>query len=184
MKEIKKWKVLQSEYLFNEPWLTVRRQRMELPNGSVVPAYYVLEYPAWVCVIGITEEGKMLMVRQYRPGLERVSCELCAGVVERSDVSYEEAAKRELLEETGYGSGTWELFMTTSANPGTHNNLSYCFLATGLRKLTEPHPEATEDLSVEFYKPEQVLEMLEKDEIVQSIQAAALWKYFYKMKER
>ena len=86
-REIKKWKLLSSEYLFREPWLTVRKQRMELPNGAVVPSYFVLEYPAWVCTIALTKEGKMVMVRQYRAGIEKVLLELCAGVVDEGDAS-------------------------------------------------------------------------------------------------
>ena len=83
--EIKKWKVLGSEYLFRRPWLTVRRDRVELPNGTVHPEYYVLEYPTWVNVIAITEEGQFVMVRQYRHGLGEVSTELCAGVAEKGE---------------------------------------------------------------------------------------------------
>lgn len=183
MKQIEQWKVLSSEYLFKEPWLTVRRQRMELPDGNVVPSYYVLEYPSWVCTIALTREGKMIMVRQYRPGLERVLLELCAGVVDPGDDSCMDAAKRELMEETGYGRGEWQLLMTTSANPGTHNNVAYCFLATGVEKVDEAHPEKTEDLSVELWEPTEVLKMLQRDEIMQSMHAAALWKYFYNASE-
>lgn len=179
MKEIGKWKLLQSDYLFKEPWLTVRKQKMELPDGVVVPSYFVLEYPAWVCVVALTKEGKMIMVRQFRVGIERVLIELCAGVVEPEDTTFMDAAKRELLEETGYGNGKWELYMTTSANPGTHTNLTYCFLATDLEKIGSSHPEETEDLSVELWQPEEILNMLQKDEILQSIHAAVLWKYFY-----
>ena len=91
-------------------------------------------------------------------------------------------AKRELLEETGYGNGTWKLLMTTSANPGTHANLTYCFLATDVEKVEESHPERTEDLSVELCDPEEVLRMLQNDEILQSMHAVALWKYFYNRK--
>ncbi len=180
-KEIKKWKTLVVEYLFREPWMTVRRQRMELPNGNIVPSYYILEYPAWVCVLAFTKDQKMIMVRQYRPGADRILTELCAGVVDADDATFMDAAKRELREETGFGGGNWRLFMQVSANPGTHNNMTYCFLATGLEKLEEAHPEATEDLAVEFYEPSEVLKMLEKDEIIQAIHAAALWKYFYAM---
>ena len=42
------WKVLESEYLFNEPWLTVKKEKCELPKGKVMKAYYTLEYPTWV----------------------------------------------------------------------------------------------------------------------------------------
>lgn len=182
-KEILPWNVLGSEYLFREPWLTVRKDRVKLPNGSIIPSYYVLEYPAWICVIGVTKEGKMLMERQYRHALGKVSYELCAGVAEDSDETYLEAAKRELWEETGYGRGNWSHFMTMSANPGTHTNLSYCFLATDIEKISEPHQEMTEDIAIELLDIQEVKEMLQKGEIVQSMHAAPLWKYFCEMKE-
>ena len=178
-KQIQPWKVLQSEDLFKEPWFTVRRDKVELPNGSLIPSYYVLEYPAWVCVIGITREGKLLMERQYRHGLGRVGYELCAGVVEDSDPSYLEAARRELWEETGYGKGHWETYMVFSVNPGTHTNLTYCFLATDLERIGEPHQEATEDIAIELLEPEEVKELLMENQIMQAMHVAALWKYFY-----
>lgn len=177
-RQILPWKVLESAYLFKESWLTVRKDKVQLPNGNMIPSYYVLEYPVWVCVIGITKEGKMVMERQYRHGLGKVSYELCAGVVEKSDTSYMEAAKRELWEETGYGNGEWKLFMVVSANPGTHTNLSYCFLATGLEKLGDPHQEETEDIAVELLEPAEVKVLLGRNEVLQAIHAAALWKYF------
>lgn len=181
-KVIKPWTVLQSEYLFQEPWFTVRRQRMALPDGAIVPSYYILDYPEWVCTIALTKEGKMILVRQYRVGIGRVLSELCAGVVDPEDAGCMDAAKRELLEETGYGNGNWRLLMTTSANPGTHSNLVYCFLATDVEPVAEARPEETEDLAVEFAEPAQVLAMLQRDEIIQSIHAAALWKYFYQLR--
>ena len=69
MSEEKKVKVLQSEYLFNRPWLTVRRESIVLPNGNPVPEYYVLEYPEWVNTIAITRDRKFVFIRQYRHGL-------------------------------------------------------------------------------------------------------------------
>ena len=52
----RKWKVLKSEYLFKRPWLTARRDEVELPNGVRNPEYYVLEYPDWVNVLAITRD--------------------------------------------------------------------------------------------------------------------------------
>ncbi len=73
-----KWEVLESEYLHRRPWLTVRRDKVRLPDGTVHPEYYVLEYPTWVNVIALTPEGKFVMVKQYRHGLGIVATELCA----------------------------------------------------------------------------------------------------------
>lgn len=61
----KQWTVLESEYLIRRPWLTARRDWVRLPNGVENNEYYVLEYPDWVNVIALTEDGKFIMERQY-----------------------------------------------------------------------------------------------------------------------
>lgn len=176
--EIKKWKVLSSTYICREPWFTVRKEKVELPNGQIIPSYYVLDYPAWICVLAVTREGKLILERQYRHGLGEVGYELCAGVVDPTDASFLEAAKRELLEETGYGKGDWKLYMTENPNPGTHSNLTYCFLATEVEVVGERQLEATEDIAVELLDPEEVEKLLLQDRILQAMHAAPLWKYF------
>lgn len=173
----KKWKVINSEYLFREPWLTVRRDHVELPNGNQIPQYYVLEYPNWVNTIAITKDQKFIFVRQYRHGLQCTSMELCAGVTEKEDDSPMISAQRELLEETGYGNGNWVKFMETSANPGTHTNMTFCYLATDVEKISGQNLEPTEDISVHLLSLEEVKELLLNDKIVQSMHAAPLWKY-------
>lgn len=173
-----RWKVLDSTYLFREPWLTVRRDSVEVSNGQVIPSYYVLEYPEWVNVIAITKEGKFVLVRQYRHGLERISYELCAGVCEKEDGSPLQSAQRELLEETGYGNGKWEEYMIISPNPSTHTNKTYCYLATGVEKLKEQELDETETLTVHLLSREEVKELLVRNEIMQALMAAPLWKYF------
>ena len=102
--KIKKWRTVESEYLIQRPWLTARRDKVELPDGRVHPEYYVLEYPDWVNVIAITEDKQFVMVEQYRHGLEDVFTELVAGVIEKDEAPLA-AAQRELLEETGFAGG-------------------------------------------------------------------------------
>lgn len=174
----RKWKVLESTYLHRKPWLTVRSERVELPNGNQIPEYYVFEYPDWINVIAITKEHKFVFVRQYRHGLGETSFELCAGVCEKEDPSPLVSAQRELLEETGFGNGEWTGYMTVSANPGTHTNLTHCFLATDVEQVTTQHLEDTEDLTVHILTLDEVKELLETDQIKQAIHAAPLWKYF------
>lgn len=178
------WKKLDSEYLYRDRWLTVRKDRVALPDGPVIPSYYVLEYPDWISVIGLTKKGEFIMIRQYRHGIERVSYELCAGTCEPEDPSPLETAQREMLEETGYGKGHWQEWMVVSANPGTHNNLTYCYLATDLEWIGEQQLDETEQLSVHLCTLAEIRAMLEKNEILQSLHAAPLWKYIvYRMQE-
>ena len=95
------WKVLFSEYLIKRPWLTVRRDKLQLSTGKIIPEYYVLEYPDWVNVTAITKEGQIVMERQYRHGAGSTNYEIPSGVMEKGETPLE-AAQRELLEETGY----------------------------------------------------------------------------------
>ena len=172
-----KWKVLKSEYLAHKPWFTVRCEEVELPNGNIIPEYYVYEYPEWINVIAITKEKQFVFVSQYRHGLGLSAYELCAGVCEKEDASPLVSAQRELLEETGYGNGKWEEIMVVGVNPSTHTNLTYCYLATDVEPLTAQHLEATEDLSVHLLSLEEVKELLLEDKIKQALHAAPLWKY-------
>jgi ADP-ribose pyrophosphatase len=172
------YKTLASEYLHKEPWLTVRKDKVEVPNGHVIPAYYVLEYPDWVNTIGITKEGEMVMIRQFRYGLGIAAYELCAGVCEDFDADPVESAKREMLEETGYGNGEWKKVMTIAPNPATQTNLTHCYVATGLEKIADQNLEKSEDITVHLFSKEEVKRMLVNDEIVQALHAAPLLKYF------
>lgn len=178
MKDIDmKWKTLDQKYLIKRPWLTARMDKVELPTGAIIDEYYVLEYPDWVNTIAITKEGKFVFVRQYRYALGKTVNELCAGVIEQGEDPMV-AAQRELLEETGFGGGNWQAWMTLSANPSTHTNLTYCFLATDVELQTAQHLDQGEDIEVRIFTREEVLEMLQQGEIWQSLMAAPLWKYF------
>lgn len=172
------WKVLTSEYLARKPWFTVRHERLELPDGQQVPDYYVFEYPDWINITAITRDGHFVLIDQYRHGLGETSYEIPAGVSEPTDASMLAAAQRELAEETGYGGGEWRLLMTVAPNPATQNNLTHCFLATGVERLGEQHLDPTEDLRVHLMTRREVLELLRRSEIRQALMAAPLWRYF------
>lgn len=175
--KIEKWETVDSHYVIQRPWLTARCDTVRLPNGTVHPEYYVLEYPTWINVIAVTAEGRFVMVEQYRHGLGDVFTELVAGVAEEGEEPME-AARRELMEETGYGRGTWQQFMVLSQNPGSTNNLTYTFLATDVEKIDEQHLDATEDIAVRLLSETEVKQLLVDDRIKQALMAAPLWKYF------
>ena len=175
---IKEWKVLESEYLVRRPWLTARRDRLELPDGRIIPEYYVREYPNWVNVIAITKDGQFVMERQYRHAARKISLELPCGVMEEGETPLE-AAQRELLEETGFGGGQWKKLMELSPNPSAMSNTTHCFLAIGVEKIAEQHLDETEELSVLFMTKEEVKRMLNENQICQALMVAPLYKYIY-----
>lgn len=176
-----KWKILESEYIAHRPWMTARCDKVELPDGRIIPEYWVLEFPDWVNVIALTKEGDMVMVRQYRHALGVTGYELCAGVMEEGETPLQ-AAKRELMEETGFGGGDWTEFMSLCANPSNHTNLAHTFLAVGVERINEQHLDESEELTWHIMPQSEVFEMLKRDEILQALMTAPLWKFFYEKK--
>lgn len=177
MKNEEYWKVLDREYIIKRPWLTARRDKVELPDGRIIDEYYVIEYPDWVNVIAITKDGQFVMEKQYRHGLRVFSTELPCGVMEKGETPLE-APQRELLEETGYSNGEWAKLMTIAPNPGSMSNLTHCFLAIGVEKVSEQSLDATEELSVHLMDESEIKSMLENDQIYQALMVAPLYKYF------
>ena len=172
-----KWRTLGSEYIIRRPWLTARRDTVELPNGAVNDEYYVLEYPDWINVTAITADGQYVFVRQYRHGLGQTCHEIVAGVIKPGEQP-EAAARRELMEETGFGGEKWRELMTISPNPSTVTNVVHCFVATGVERLGTQHLDATEDIEVCLFTKDDVLRMLERGKIMQALMAAPLWRLF------
>ncbi len=172
----KPYKVLDSKYLFRRPWLTIREERLELQSGGIIEQFYVFEYPRWVNVIAITKENEVVLIRQYRHAIGEVYYEIPAGVCEDGE-DLLEAARRELLEETGYGGGEWTHFMTLCANPAIQNNRTYTFLARGVEKKANQKLELTEEITVHLKSKEEVKNLIYQGEIIQALHAAPLLKF-------
>jgi len=170
--------VLAREYLFRRPpWLSLRSERLRLPNGREIPEYWISEYPTWVNVVAVTPADRVVLIRQYRPGIAGVHFEIPAGVVDDADPDSQAAARRELAEETGYGGGRWSLFCTLSANPALQTNVTHTFLAEAVEPIGRAAPETTEDLRVHLVPLGEILTLLDAGELVQALHAAALLRY-------
>jgi 8-oxo-dGTP pyrophosphatase MutT (NUDIX family) len=173
MTKIEKWRKLASKYLVKEKWATLRVDEVMLPNGTVKDDYFVLEYPDWATAIALTEEGKMILVRQYRHAADIVSLEVPGGVID-GDEGPEAGVKRELLEETGYTFKTCKLVAELYPNPATANNRTFTYVLTGGIKTHEQHLDEHEILSVEEYTIDEVKLLLKENKIAQCIHVAAL----------
>jgi len=168
------WKTLASKYLFTDNWLTLRVDKCELPDGKIVEPYYVYEFPDWVTAVALTTDQQIILVRQYRHALGQTILEIPGGCVDKTDVDYESACARELLEETGYQFEKIEFLCNTSANPSTNNNLMHVYLATGGVKVKEQQLDEAEDIEVLLCSIDEVKQLLRENKILQSMHVTAL----------
>ena len=177
---MEKWTLLDSKYIIKRPWATLRADRLQLPNGNIKDEYYVLEYPTWVNMVAFTEQNQLLFVRQYRHGANEILVELPAGVVEDHEKP-EEAARRELMEETGYAFDSIEYICKLYANPATSGNLTYTYLLKGGRKVQEQQLDDSEDIEVVVMNIQEAKQFLLDNRIGQALHSSALFYCFKKL---
>lgn len=178
-----KWKVLSSEYLFNDNWFKVRRERCETPGGKIVDPYYIYDFSTWVGALPVTEEGKILMVKQYRHAIGETCIEIPGGCVDDTDADLEAAIARELREETGYAFSSFEYLGKISPNPSTNSNLMHMFLAKGGKKVTEQQLDDNEEIEVVEMSMEELKSLLRNNQLLQSMHVSCLLYGLEKMGE-
>jgi ADP-ribose pyrophosphatase len=148
---MKKWKTLNSEYVYKTPFGNLRKDKCELPNGYVIDGYYINEYADWVNAIVVTKENKIVLVEQYRYAGDGMFLEIPAGKIEENE-TYEEGILREVREETGFTSMMKPIKLGEfMVNPATQNNKVITFLIMDAYKKFEQELDETEDIEVQLF---------------------------------
>jgi ADP-ribose pyrophosphatase len=176
------WKRLRSERLLETPYFALRSDRLRLPGGGVKDPYYVVERPDAAIIFPLTGEGEVVLVRQYRPPLERMELGLPAGLVEEGEEP-EAAARRELLEETGYSGDHWEPLGSLASSPSLKDNWAYLFLARGVEKSAPPAPDEHELVEVVRVPVGDLRGLIRSGEIVSSSGVAAIMLALERLRE-
>ena len=171
---IKKSRRLERKILRKSNILTYCVDTVELPDGNVAE-YDVMLHNGGVAVIAITDEGKMVMVRQYRHAFDRITLEVPAGKRD-GDEEFLTAAKRELREEGGYLCERIEHFMTINTAIAYCDEVIEVYLATGLRK-TSQDLDPDEFVEVCEMDPDELADMVFNCEIKDSKTVAAIMAY-------
>lgn len=152
-----KVRVLKSEMVYKGPVFGVRRDEVVEPNG-VRARREVVTHPGSVVVLPVLNDGRILMIRQYRYATRRYLWELVAGRIEEGE-TVKAAAARELKEETGYRAKKFRVFMDLFPTPGFLEERMYLLLAEGLT-AGEAHPEADEKIFSRAYKVSELKQMV------------------------
>jgi len=154
--------------------MNVREDTVQLPDGSILDEYYVVEYPDWACVLCLDESGHVILTEQYRHGTQRVCLELPAGVIEE-DEAPEDAAKRELLEETGYRSSDWTFLGRCAPNPGKDTSYAYLFLARNAVNEQPQNLDASESIAVRRITPAEIKRLAHSMQMIHGIHLATVF---------
>lgn len=176
-----KWKILESEHIIKDRWISLRADKCQMPNGRIVEPYYVLESQNYVNVVALTEANQIVLVRQYRHGLRESFLELPCGIVEKNDSSPLETIRRELAEETGYRSDDIISTGINAPNPARYNNLDHYFLARNAKKVSEQKLDETEQIDIVLRPFDEILNIIDRGEIMNAMHVASIFMALRKL---
>ena len=171
------WPRLKSDQGPQLPLFNVRLDWLENPRTREVLQRLVLETSDWVNVVALTPEGRTVMVRQFRFGIGKITTEIPGGIVDPGETSGE-AARRELLEETGYTTKDWVYLGAVEANPAIQNNLCHHWLARNVVKNGQVDLGDGEDIAVMEMTVEEIKVEINEQRLLHSLALSALARVF------
>jgi 8-oxo-dGTP pyrophosphatase MutT (NUDIX family) len=145
---IRHWQRLGSETVYTCRVFSLAKHRNRSPRTGEVHDFFVLDSSDWVNIVPITPDDQVVLIRQYRHGVDDITLEVPGGMVDAADPSPLEAARREMREETGYDSTDVVPLGSIHPNPAIQANRCHTFLARSVVKLHEPQFDTTEETEV------------------------------------
>jgi len=173
----KSWDVLRSEQGPNLVLFQTRYDWVRNPRNAKSMKAVVLEAADWVNIVAVTPDKKILVVKQFRFGVARITTEIPAGIIDKGETP-EQAAMRELKEETGYSTNSWKYLGWFEANPAFLNNVCHSWLALDVVKTDSPHLDEGEEISVTELSLKEVLGEIEQGHMRNSLTVLALSQVF------
>ncbi len=180
------WEEISREHLVQDEWIDFRRSAYRYPDGRVFEPFYSYSRRDYVVIVASDEDGNYLCVRQFRQGIKQVTTEFPAGGIERQggreyraegesgeEGAALEAAKRELLEETGHVSDEWTYLLTIPSNATIADNYAYIFKAENCRRVAGQHLDETEVLNYEKRSAEEIETMIHEGKFQQAMHVMA-----------
>jgi ADP-ribose diphosphatase len=159
--------------LRREPWIEVFEEHLRLPDGRRVDDFYTIRLRNFVAVAALTQAGELLMVSHYRHGPRRMTRSLPSGFIEAGETPAD-AARRELLEETGYVADTWEALGSWVVDGNRRCGEEHVFLATGARRVADPTMDDLAEATVELMAVDEAVDRLWRGDISELASASGL----------
>ena len=157
-----KWKSLTKEsILVKNPWFEIFKEKIQLPDGKVVPEYYEIEMPHYTAVFAVTVEQQIMVLRCYRHAVGEVTLTMPGGMIEKGE-SPLAGMQREFLEETGYVAKKWKSLGSFKGNSTRGCGTYHLFFATGAESVQKPDSGDLEELELLLWSPEEVEQALDE----------------------
>ena len=172
---MKKWSFKSAKVVYRNKLFRIRQERCIIPRTGKPYDYFYEDSPNWVNVVALTKTNKVILIKQYRHAVREFTIEIPGGIMDKIDTSPLAAVKRELLEETGYGGGDFQLIGTCRPNPAIINNKVYTYLARGVSLIGEPHPDSTEEIKVFEKKISEIDSLIRNGKISHSLVITAFY---------
>ena len=171
------WRVVGTSRNDSYRVFSIRTDRAVSPRTGVDHDFYILESTPWVNVIALTDDGRIVLVRQYRHGTREVTLEIPGGLVENNDTPLQ-AARKELREETGFEATQWVDLGYVRPNPAMQSNACHTFVATGAFHVGELDLDDKEDIVVEIRPLSEIPEIIKRGEINHGLVLAAFYRFY------
>jgi ADP-ribose pyrophosphatase len=177
----RKWRTLKTDAVYRTPIFDLHRRRANHPERGERD-FFVLAARPWVNIIPLTPAREVVMVRQFRHGIGSFTLEIPGGTMDPDDRSPLAAARRELIEETGYDSNRIAALGRVHPNPAIQPNLCYTFIARGVRRIGEPSSDGAEETEVVLVPATEIKELIASGRITHALVIAAFsFLHLYKV---
>lgn len=177
---LRPWQLVNKEVVLNTPWFQIDKQRMKTSTGGDADYYVHSGHDSVICVC-LTSGGKVILEKQYRPPVEKVSYDYPAGGIERSDKNPEAGIRRELLEEVGFEAHSLQRLGVLDTNPGFSRARLHVFVAYGDIKKTA-QPEVTESIvDILVTPPAEIMRLIDEGKLVCTFCIAATFLAFRRL---
>lgn len=181
---VETWKRKSSKEIADCRVFKVREDFCERTSDEKESSFFVCENPDWVNVIALTSDREVVLIEQFRHGIEEVILEIPGGMID-ADEEQETAARRELSEETGFSSGKFVLLGKSRPNPAIQNNTVFHYLALDAEKTEDVSFDEHESVLTKIVSLEDAKNLIADGRIAHSLVVAA-FHYFsiYENKEK